>query len=586
MPPRKRARTSSTSGSPSSETDVTTVELSGGWALSPALVQLWRSGRFTDTVVTVEGRSFVANRNVLAAGSEYFERHYDNEHMRDADHPKLLEHVTAAAFEPLLAFLYEGRCTFEESLLAPVLRAANYLNVAPLERAAVGALTERLSPSNALAAWTWGEELELPELAKAAKEAALKGFDEVEKIEEATFTQMQELVADDRLTAKSEEAVFSAVVRFAEAKQPAEEELLELLRYVRFPLMSKDFLLTTVRQWPLLQMTEGQKLLVEMLAPLVSGPAQQQARRGFDARFLCVFGGCKNDVNFLSSTLSTVEIYDAEANTWMAGTPMDSKRERAAVAVLGDKIYVMGGTSVSPTIYVTAESAFRATSSVDVFDRQTLAWTASAPMAAARMSLAAAVVGGKLYAIGGYDSQQNEGYRWLSSVEAYDPQVGTWANVAPMPTARVYAGAAVLNGKIYVVGGNNGNNVVGGMGNTTSMDVYDPQTNTWATTTPMRQKRSGHGAAVLGGKIYVAGGNTLSSVEVFDPQTNSWADVAPMSTSRHNMTLTALRGKLYAAGGLTHCILSTVEAYDPQQDRWEEVSPMSQARKLGAATAW
>jgi len=275
MAPRKRARTSSTSGSPSSETTVTTIELSGGPALSSEVVALWRSGRFTDTTVEVEGRSFAAHKNVLAAHCGFFSRHYDNEHMRDVDHPKLLEHVTAAAFEPLLTFLYEGKCTFEESLLAPVLRAASYLNVEPLERAAVVALTDRLSPSNALTAWTWGEELKLPELAEAAKETALKGFDEVEKIEEATLAQVQALVADDRLQTKSEEAVFSAVARFAQAKQPAEADLLALLRNVRFTLMSVNFLLGTVRAWPMLQSAAGKDLLVEMLAPLVSGPAQQ-----------------------------------------------------------------------------------------------------------------------------------------------------------------------------------------------------------------------------------------------------------------------------------------------------------------------
>ena len=105
MASRKRARTSSTSGSSTSDASVTTIELSGGWALSPELVALWRSGRLTDTTVEVDGRTFAAHRVVLASACDFFNRYYDNEHMRDADHPKLLEHVTAAAFEPLLAFL-------------------------------------------------------------------------------------------------------------------------------------------------------------------------------------------------------------------------------------------------------------------------------------------------------------------------------------------------------------------------------------------------------------------------------------------------------------------------------------------------
>ena len=561
MASRKRARTSSNGGGSSDSTAAALVELDGGEPCPSGLVKLWRSGRMTDTVVEVEGRSFAAHKNVLAAQCDYFNRHYDHEHMRDADHPKLLEHVTAAAFEPLLAFLYEGACTFDESLLAPVLQAAHYLGVAPLERAAVAAFSERLSPSNALAAWTWGEELELPELSEAAKETALQDFDEViEKIEEATLAQVHALVADDRLTAKSEEAVFSAVARFAEAKQPTEAELFGLLRNVRFSRMSPSFLHDTVCVWPKLQTVAGQGMIIEMLAPRVSGPAQQP-RTGFGARYLYVMGGAITTTS--GAYVSSVDIYDAHTNQWVAGTPMPTARGAAAAVPLGGKIYVMG--------------RYPAIASVDVFDPNSMgAWAAAAPMAKCRANCAAAVVGGKLYAIGGTDS---------SSVEAFDPQTGAWAVVAPMPAARGCMGAAVADGKIYVVGG------YGAVGTAfATVEVYDPQTNTWAVAPPMGKGRKFHCVAALGGKIYAAGGFTasiayLNTVEAFDPATNSWSAVAPMSTARSHFSLQAAGGKLYAVGGKARddAVITTVEAYDPLHDRWEAVAPMSRARQSASA---
>ena len=100
-----------------------------------------------------------------------------------------------------------------------------------------------------------------------------------------------------------------------------------------------------------------------------------------------------------------------------------------------------------------------------------------------------------------------------------------------MPTARNYAGAAVLDGKIYVIGGWSNRN-----SNISTVEVYDPQANTWATAPPMSERRNGPGVAALGGKIYVAGGyvggSDLASVEVFDPQTNSWSAVAPRALTR------------------------------------------------------
>ena len=91
MAPRKRVRTSSTGGSSSSSTAAPTITLGGDEACPTKQVALWLSGRLTDTVVTVEGATFAAHRLVLAAACGYFERHYDHDHLRDADHPKLLE---------------------------------------------------------------------------------------------------------------------------------------------------------------------------------------------------------------------------------------------------------------------------------------------------------------------------------------------------------------------------------------------------------------------------------------------------------------------------------------------------------------
>ena len=109
----------------------------------------------------------------------------------------------------------------------------------------------------------------------------------------------------------------------------------------------------------------------------------------------------------------------------------------------------------------------------------------------------------------------------------------------------------------------------------------------------MDTARSCHGIAVmiavLGGKIYAASGITsnqhrLSSVEAFNPQTNTWAAVAPMSTARTFFSLTAARGKLYAVGGVDgKTSLATVEAYNPQQDRWDAVAPIAEARWFFAA---
>ena len=110
---------------------------------------------------------------------------------------------------------------------------------------------------------------------------------------------------------------------------------------------------------------------------------------------------------------------------------------------------------------------------------------------------AAAVVGGKIYAIGGDTSIGSNGR--TNSVDAFDPQAGTWAGVAAMPYVRASFAAVVLDGKIYAIGGCDGGGAA-----MNAVDVYNPATNTWTTGPPMGMRRAGHSATVLGGKIYVA----------------------------------------------------------------------------------
>lgn len=59
----------------------------------------------------------------------------------------------------------------------------------------------------------------------------------------------------------------------------------------------------------------------------------------------------------------------------------------------------------------------------------------------------------------------------LNSVERYDPQKNEWIVVNPMTTCRGGVGAAVLAGKLYAIGGHDGTNYL------SSAECYCPYTN-------------------------------------------------------------------------------------------------------------
>jgi N-acetylneuraminic acid mutarotase len=154
----------------------------------------------------------------------------------------------------------------------------------------------------------------------------------------------------------------------------------------------------------------------------------------------------------------------------------------------------------------------------------------------------------------------------LSSVNIAE---NSWASKASMPTARASFGVAVVDGKIYAIGGGGGAN-----------EVYDPVTDSWATRKPMPNPRTSFAIAACENKIYVIGGydNTNEGTavnEVYDPRTDSWETRSPMPTIRGQLKASVVNGKIYVIGGILEGgeILSVNEAYDPATDTWTTKSP-------------
>ena len=185
---------------------------------------------------------------------------------------------------------------------------------------------------------------------------------------------------------------------------------------------------------------------------------------------------------------------------------------------------------------------------------------------------------GYLYVTGG---EGNAGI--LNTVERYDPSSNTWVAVAPMRKARCGHGSAVLDGFLYVVGGE------GVRGDEfCSVERYNPSMNLWEAMAPMSATDMGEISdlqiiAALGGKLYVADGDLMDEEDEpapllrFDPESNTWAHVSTMINVRDTMadsfTSFVLDGKLYVTGGGTLGGISEAcpwERYDPSTNEWEE----------------
>ena len=578
MAPRKRGRTAS---SPSPSAAVTPkITLSGGEAHHSSLIALWRKERLTDIALCAEGVEFKAHRAALASSSDYFLSLFDSG-MRDAASPThVIEGLRSPVLGALLSFVYEGSCEVEESLLTEMLDASARLVIDSLKAACAFAIQSQLAPCNALDVWRLADLYTLPTLEKAAVTSALRGFEELPP-QSASGAQVLALVQEDRLVAKSEEAVFQWVVRWWDAGERPEAELLAAMKHVRFAVMDAGFVQTTVRTW-----SAGLALDSEecrgVISALLLDAGRTTPRLGFALIYVLGGSGDMGDV-------STVDVYDPRTDAWKQVSSMPITRAQHGSVALEGKIYAAGGYGVDPD-----DIPDNLLSTAHVYDPQSDQWQQLANLAIRCTMMAAAEANGKMYTIGGKiyvdDDHDNEVYdnEVTATVEAFDPQLGAWAEVSSMNVKRCDHAAAVVDGKIYVIGGFNGTEGDGTV--LDSVEVYDSQADSWQNVASMPHASRMHAAAVMDGKIFVSGGmstvNTwtqpMSTVMVFAPQANTWTELASMGTARNDHTSAAIGGKLYVFGGLSPGDrgerTASVEAYDPISNTWAQVSDLPSAR--------
>ncbi|MBM3235608.1 hypothetical protein FJZ31_04850 [Candidatus Poribacteria bacterium] len=234
-------------------------------------------------------------------------------------------------------------------------------------------------------------------------------------------------------------------------------------------------------------------------------------------------GGLDNHPHTRPQYVSTVEAYDPAADKWTKKANMPVSRTQMATVALDGKIYAIGGFNsvyIPPVIH----------SIVQVYDPATDTWTRKADMPTARAEAAACVMDGRIYVSGGHIDVELESC--VSTVEVYDPATDTWTQASDMPWARRAHSASVVDGKMYLVGGVNwemielfleGKIDEGKLDESFStIDVYDAATDTWTTAADLPTPRCYHDDAVVDGRIYVIGGldgpsTLLYTVEEFDP---------------------------------------------------------------------
>jgi len=187
-----------------------------------------------------------------------------------------------------------------------------------------------------------------------------------------------------------------------------------------------------------------------------------------------------------------------------------------------------------------------------------------------RLGASAVSYENEIYLISGQDN-----WDYYNTIEKYDENNNQWIKVNDQVIGRRYFTAEVVNGIIYIIGGQtSGGSLV------EIVQAYNISSNTITTVASLPTKRSQLNSVVYDGKIYVVGGYlgnndmTTGVVEVYNPSSDSWTTLSSMPTARE-CDIALIDNNIYALGGYDGTKpLKAVEIYNIENDSWSKASDL------------
>jgi serine/threonine protein kinase/N-acetylneuraminic acid mutarotase len=344
---------------------------------------------------------------------------------------------------------------------------------------------------------------------------------------------------------------------------------------------------------------------------------RQMLAAASDGKLVYAVGGTNG------ADLTTVEAYDPAANTWTSLPPLPKARSDLGATITEGRLVVLGGVSSGQvlknvstfdlmtktwsglpdmatarhgmSVAAVEESVYAIGGSTDVGDDQitlsaevlklparktqpTPPWHSLPDAPTARLMMASAVLNNKIWIMGGLQNGTA-----LTTVESYDPRTGAWQNEPSLPVPLHHAAAATYHGEVVILGGS-GDTIANG-----SNKVFALRGSNWVELPPLTHARAAPAAAVVGDKLVVVGGQNakqlVGQTEVFDG--SSWKDAAALPTPREHLAAVSDGAYLYAIGGRmlsSDTNSAALERFDPESGSWTKLTGMPTPRgSFGAA---
>lgn len=442
-------------------------------AMSCGMERLYTSGAHSDTTIIVGEKTFKCHRVILCAISPYFDAMFSSGMKESLSGVVRIEGTESCVFEAILEYIYKGTDTVTEEKAEAILKAACLLQMECLQKRCEEFICKTLSFTNCLDRW----RLAVWHCSQHLKQRAWKFITEnFVKISQQDFfmsvdkDELISIIKDDDLQCPSEEFVVETALKWVQHDLEARGKFVaDIFPYLRLPLTKPQFLIDILRKYNFVKEhtechmyidhAKNYQLLPAHRHDSSSPVTSHRTTSPYEDILVVISGGESPRPPYVRS--KDVLAFGFNSRKWyhLAQLPYDPGIE-FATCVHNNDIFVTGGG-----LYKTCFLRYR--SKKDKWSQ------CRSKLKNGRRRHAMAACGNKIFVLGGYNSELEQGSKVQSSIEEFELGSNEWVEVGNLITPVSSISATATKDKILVFGGETNNRT-----DTASIQCFDTQTHT------------------------------------------------------------------------------------------------------------
>ncbi|XP_071946838.1 kelch-like protein 24 [Antedon mediterranea] len=527
---------------------------------------------FTDVTIQVAGENFPCHRVVLSACSTFFRAMFSS-NMVESDNKivRLQQIVDLELFRNIMEFTYTGKLLITLQNAQDLISLASYLHYHPVITACSEFFKKNLEPDNCISFMNFAQSIGCYEIYNDALNYVYKHFLQVcntcDFLEINPSTLMR-IIENDHLNIKKEEVVFDAVLQWYGSNQDKQEYFGDILRKVRLPLLDIKYFSVSVEQNPVILNHEECMEIVKDAKMLRDAPEgicddRLRLRLSMTTEVMIIIGGFDSEQQWIHD----VWCCNLIDNSWTSLAPFPGRNQRFACVSLNNDVYVIGGqVDYHANLSETLADVWR-------YESLTDKWSQVASLNKPRHNHGVAVLNGKIYVVGGRTGWS----RKSNDVERYDPVLNIWTYVNRIKGSFLERPVVTsVNGKLFVNGYF--------FRDPDIIHCYDPADDCWSAIFNF-ERVHGEGietAVVINDFIfYLVSRGDENELIIFNPFTSERIRGSSIPDGRYlySYGTTVLNEKIIVSGGskLESAVnVSDIKCYDPNLNMWSQVGSLPQ----------